>query len=385
MKKAIVRLAAIFAFLSAVITQGGTLYVDANGTNATSPYSNWSTAATNIQDAIDASSDGDKIWVTNGLYQSGGKAMFSNLVNRVALDKAVTVQSINGPFVTTIAGIGAITSTNAVRCAWLTNNAALIGFTLTRGATRAGGGDLANLGSGGGVWCASSNGLVKDCVIISNTSFFRGGGAYQGTLNNCFISSNSVLANTGGGAAASAILNNCTVVSNYVVGLSACQATNSIVYYNQFGNNAGGTFSYSCTTPAAAGTANFTNAPLLFSTGLRLSSGSPCIGTGTNAITSADIFGNAWETPPSVGCSEGAIANFAIPPVLGTMGIVSNSFQLFFNAQNGAKYTVQYATNLEAPVSWQTLQTMFFAVQGIVAVQDPGITNGNKFYRVQAQ
>jgi hypothetical protein len=370
---------------STIMVHGNTLYVDLNCTNSTPPYSDWSTAATNIQDAIDASIDGDQIWVTNGLYQTGGKAMAGNLTNRIALDKAVTVQSVNGPFLTTLTGIGATNSSIAVRCAWLTNGAALIGFTLTRGAARPGGGDAATFQTGGGVWCASTNALVKDCVIVSNTSFFRGGGAYQGTLDTCYLCSNSVFANTAGGAAASAILNNCTVVSNFCVGISICQATNSIMYYNQFGNYTSNAFSHCCTTPLAVGAGNFTNAPQLFSNGIRLSNGSPCIGAGTNPIISSDIFGTAWATPPSVGCAEGASVIFATPPVLGSPGIVSNSFQFSFDAQNGAKYTVQSATNLAAPVAWQTVQTIFFAAKGVVTIQDAAMTNDVRFYRVQAQ
>lgn len=126
------------------------LYVDLNSTNPTPPYAGWGTAATNIQDAIDAASDGDQIWVTNGIYQTGGRVMAGNLTNRVALNKAVTVQSINGPFVTTIQGVGMTNGTAAVRCAWLTNNAALVGFTLRWGATRTSG-DVFALECGGGV------------------------------------------------------------------------------------------------------------------------------------------------------------------------------------------------------------------------------------------
>ena len=40
-------------------------YVDVNSTNATPPNTNWTTAATNIQDVVDAAVAGDEIVVTN--------------------------------------------------------------------------------------------------------------------------------------------------------------------------------------------------------------------------------------------------------------------------------------------------------------------------------
>jgi hypothetical protein len=313
MSNSLLRLAVVFSLLATTFSRAASFYVDLNSANPTTPYSDWSTAATNIQDAIDASADGDHIWVTNGVYQTGGKVMAGNLTNRVALDKAVTVQSVNGPFATTITGNSSVASSTSVRCAWLTNNAALIGFTLTRGAPR-NGGDPVLLESGGGVWCASSNALVSSCIIISNAAYFRGAGAYQGTLNNCFIAGNSDLLNLLAGAAYGGILNNCTVVSNSVIGLASCQATNSICYYNGGNNYSGGGFAHSCVTPAAAGTGNFTNAPLFYPDRIHLALGSPGIAAGTTPVTSADIFGQAWGSPPSVGCAETGGLPYIFPP-----------------------------------------------------------------------
>jgi len=117
-----------------LLTAGSALadvrYVDVNSTNATPPYTNWTTAATIIQDAVDAAMAGDEIVVTNGTYATGGRAIGGDItINRVVVDKPLSLRSINGPQFTSIDG------GRAARCVLLANGASLSGFTLTNGAS----------------------------------------------------------------------------------------------------------------------------------------------------------------------------------------------------------------------------------------------------------
>ena len=208
MKRAAFSLAAaVLSSLSFTVT-AKTLYVDVKNAGAVVPYTNWITAATNIQDAVDAAVAGDRILVTNGLDEAGARAVYG-MSNRVAVAKPVTVQSVNGPGVTIIGGYGP-GGPAAVRCAYLTNGAVLAGFTLTNGATQSSG-DSYKQASGGGVWCESGAAVVSNCVVAGNSGAFTGGGAYQGTLNHCTLSGNSAFV---GGGVSGSTLDNCLLNGN---------------------------------------------------------------------------------------------------------------------------------------------------------------------------
>ena len=311
-----------------------TFYVNAYNTNPITPYTNWLMAATNIEDAIAVTAKGDTVLVTNGIYAFGGLAMAGNLTNRVALTNAITVESVNGPWVTTIAGAGAANGAAAVRCAWLTNGASLIGFTLTGGATQTSG-NFSTTESGGGVWCASSNAFVRNCVIISNTAYEYGGAVYQGTLTTCLVSSNTASFSLGG-AIYQSLLNNCTVVRNGNYGeVSSFAMTNCIIYFNgsSGSQNCGGNsppYFHCCTTPALfSGSGNFTNPPAFLGNTVRLQNNSPCIGAGINIGVGTDIFGNAYSNPPSVGCAE-----WTPMPLVGTPQITLTVNPVGFSAGN---------------------------------------------------
>jgi hypothetical protein len=205
--------AAVFA-LQNLHSSAATLYVDLNSANPTPPFTDWTTAATNIQDAIDASSDGDLILVTNGVYQTGGRVVYGSLTNRVAIDTAVTVQSVNGSAATVIQG-NSVLGSNAVRCVYMTNGSMLSGFTLTNGGTLSSG-DFFLDESGSGVWTTNnSSAIITNCVLIGNVAQGMGGGAYNGIVYNSSIIQNSAYDGGGVGSQGSiSVVTNCLIWSN---------------------------------------------------------------------------------------------------------------------------------------------------------------------------
>lgn len=201
----------IVAALSEFMAFAAVRYVDVNGTNATPPFLDWSTAATNIQHAVDAAATGDEIVVNDGVY-----------VGRVStLNKALALRSVNGPQSTVINGGG----TN--NCVYLWWGSSLTGFTVTNGWEISGSG-------GGGVSSLSANAYLTNCTLIANRAG-TGGGVNGCTLYNCVLTGNS--ASILGGGAAFSILYNCTLAGNSA----------GINHISGSGGGAEGCLLYNCT------------------------------------------------------------------------------------------------------------------------------------------
>ena len=242
-------------------------YVATNGTGLGT--NGWAYATNNLQGLITNPLviAGDTIWVSNGVYDSGGITNYptgSDQTTRVVITKAITLRSQdNDPTNTIIKGAwhpGTTNGASAVRCVYMAANSTLIGFTLTNGATFS---TDTTLNSGGGVYCPSiTTPVISNCIITGNSGFYRGGGVNYGTLRNCTLIGNFAWrASSGGGGAVYSIVTNCTFIGNYVFygdsisggGAYGCTIYNSTFISNKtlLGNTHGGGASastlYNCT------------------------------------------------------------------------------------------------------------------------------------------
>jgi len=309
------------------------MYV-APGGGHIAPFTNWTTAATNPADALALANDGVSILIGDGTYY---------LANHLVLDKAVTLQSVNGP-------------SNAIlqRVSWTSSRILTLSHSnaMARGLTIRGG----NFGPGAGVLISA--GLVTNCILQSNSvpGYSHGGGAYMtggqmarcliedntgghdsfglgvymtggllthsiirrncggtgtahgagvyasgGLVRNCLIygnvSTNAVARGAGiyGGAAES-----CTVADNAAReeggGTYGAAVTNSIVFFNALtvgtsSNYSGGSFAYSCAWPLPPGSGNIAADPQFVdraSMNYRLLKTSPCLDAGSNQTWMAE-------------------------------------------------------------------------------------------------
>lgn len=179
-----------------------TLYVDKDGSN-TAPYDSLSTAATEIQTAVDEANIGDTVIVYNNgtPYHYGYTATPGYTApNRVVITKNITVRSQSGFASTVISGtplISALDQTK-VRCVYMTAGT-LKGFIIEKGTAKTDPGNTTYDQSGGGVLLLGTARL-ENCIVRNCTAINDGGGTYgEGTLLNCIISDNAAT-NYGGGS-----------------------------------------------------------------------------------------------------------------------------------------------------------------------------------------
>jgi hypothetical protein len=289
-----------------------TRYVDLNNPLPTPPYTNWMTAATSIQDAVNVASANDTVLVTNGTY---------SLSSEIVVTNAITIQSVNGYESTIFDAQWASRVFNLG-----SSECNIVGFSIIRGHSSS---------DGGGIYCNNSSPTIKDCLIEDCASNTQGGAANYGTFEHCTIRNNTSLGR--GGGLARSVAKGCIVTDNnsggYGGGMYACAAYsctvlnntsdsygggvcgsgntyngindmiifNSIVWYNSGANGndiSKTTSAYSCSPNLNEGElGNIILEPKFIDKtngNYRLLSDSPCIDQGSNpyAQTTTDFDGN---------------------------------------------------------------------------------------------
>ena len=339
-----------------------THYVDLNSSSPTSPYTTWATAATNIQDAVNVALSNSTVIVTNGTYFISSEIVVNktltiqsvngfestivdgnqqsrcfNLYDHEITISGFTIQNSKGSGGG--GGVYCYTTTPVVSNCVIRNNSARDGGGMYRGtvnnctffknsASDDGGGMYQGIANncifnsnsardkGGGVFY----GMVNNCRFIANSTSYNassvgGGGMYGGTANNSLFTENSTASQYGGGMYGGTA-SNCTFTANstsrntplhggYGGGMYNGAVANCILWYNKPNDLSSATAQYSCSPNVTHGIdGNITNAPVIISS-YHIASNSPCRGAGNPAYTfGADLDGQPWLNPPSMGCDE---------------------------------------------------------------------------------
>lgn len=244
------------------------------------PYVNVSAATINIpadyrtiQEAINASVDGDVIIVDDGVYYPNGPAGFD------FSGKAITLKSKNG-------SVNCVIDSRRVGRAFYFHSeedeqSVLMGFTIRNGylPSNEGGGILCINSSpkiyncvvtknyskaGGGIYVANASPVIENCTLSNNSTHGKGGGIYsnnnsQPKIINCRIVDNQALSaeNAGGGGICSegsaSLIQSCTLYRNtsgYVGGGILIEDSdhdkiiNCEITINSSSNSGGGIFIY---------------------------------------------------------------------------------------------------------------------------------------------
>lgn len=160
-----------------------------------------------IQEAVDISWDGTKVWVADGVYTGQGNRDID------FLGKKITVLSVNGPNNCIIDCNGTESEPHRGFCFvnYEDASSAIVGMTIINGYA----------GRGGGVYCRFSSPTIDNCVIKDSLADEGGGmlNKYNShpMLNNCTFTGNSAT-DKGGGIFnkynSSPRLTNCTFTAN---------------------------------------------------------------------------------------------------------------------------------------------------------------------------
>lgn len=285
-------------------TAADTLYVDLQSATPIPPYTNWQTAATNVLDAVEEAQDADTVVVADGTYPTP---------QRIHLTNSIALVSANGAYQTTLAGYG----TNWVLYVQHTG-AVVNGFTITGGfgwtanyirdgtLKRCIVRDCHSEGSNGGRGAVAlgADGLLESCLVVHNTArdlnpefnnrSTGGVTTFGGTVANCTITDNTLLAGRGGGGLQVGYgVENALVQNTIIWGNSSPDGVQAAIWTDF------STFSHCCMPHDVSYTVNRIGQAPQFRSSLfgdyRLVHSSPCVDAGTNQgwmATATDLDGS---------------------------------------------------------------------------------------------
>ena len=98
MKRVAILMVGVSVVCAAMAASGATYYADASRADDSGAGTTWANAKRTIQAAVDlATTAGDTVLVTNGVYDAAGAATPGySLTNRVCITTNITVESVNG-------------------------------------------------------------------------------------------------------------------------------------------------------------------------------------------------------------------------------------------------------------------------------------------------
>ena len=348
-----------------------TFYVALDGANV-SPYSDWSSAATNIQFAVALARDGDDVLVAPGhyigkLFNTNG-SVFEASGSMVYITNAISLRSVDGPQ-STVIDVGG----RHRRCLYIGHpDATVFGFTLSLGFARTNMGEQTFPTSVGGGVFFDGGGTLANSILQYNRAGLAGGNAYfngGGLLLNCLVIEGEApfcggIYCDGGGD-----IINCTVVDNWTTAtnraggvwcINGGSVINSIFYNNPaflfpemdvYTEGSGWSFAYSRVPAGLPGDGLITNNPLFVdydNNNFHLQPLSPCAGTGSNMAWMADA--TDLDGTPRIQIGTVDMGAYEIPGV-------------YYAATNGS--------HVSPFVTWKTAATN---IADVLLVAYPGTT-----------
>lgn len=341
--------------------------------------SSWANASNDLQGMINASVNGDQIWVAAGEYQPTAGQTFImkegvKIYGGFSGTEGFLTQRNFSTNITTLKGNGALVINNNRN--GLTPAAVLDGFTIT-------GGNHTLDNRGGGMYNGQASPTISNCIFIDNIAKFFGGGMYNETsspiISNCtFISNRSE--SFGGGMfnnISSPVITNCTFSYNIAISSEGGGMSNDrsspIIRNSKFINNSanngngGGIENFNHSVP------KFTNCLITGNSALKggaLYSSENSGGTfinctitdnitmlnggvgvifdgGSHTITNSIIYGNSGGSSTNILLENGAIATITYSDIQIPSGVYSGTGNI--NADPKFVSTTNYQLQATSP------------------------------------